>query len=90
MPMRSGLIRLFSDSAPPVAQQLRIRSPKPPRWVIYDPLVCHGAGGTKGAAQLNEATDSISGELKLQMGGKHLTFSQRVEPTRQGDCDLQC
>ena len=51
--------------------------------VIYDPLVCHGAGGKKGAAQLNEAADSISGELKIQMGGKHMTFSQRVAATRR-------
>jgi hypothetical protein len=64
--------------------------PSPRGGVIYDPLVCHGAGGMKGTAQLNEAADSILGELKIQMGGKHLTFSQRVEATRRGDCNLQC
>ncbi len=32
---------------------------------------------------MNEAADSISGELTIQMGGKHMTSSQRVEATRQ-------
>lgn len=53
----------------------------------YYPLICHGAGGMKGTALLNEDAGDISGELKIQMGGKNMTFSQRVTATRQGDCD---
>lgn len=55
--------------------------------VIHYPLICHGSGGMKGTALLNNEAGNFWGELRIQMGGKNMTFSQRITATRQGDCD---
>jgi hypothetical protein len=56
---------------------------------IYYPLVCDGSNGTTGTAQLHADVDGIKGVLEIKMGGKNMTFSQRIEAKRQGDCDSQ-
>jgi hypothetical protein len=54
---------------------------------IYYPLVCDGSNGTTGTAQLHADADRVKGVLQIKMGGKNMTFSQRIEAKRQGDCD---
>jgi uncharacterized protein DUF3617 len=54
---------------------------------IYYPLVCDGSSGTTGTAQLHADADRLDGVLQVKMGGKNMTFSQRIEAKRQGDCD---
>jgi hypothetical protein len=56
---------------------------------MYYPLICDGGQETTGAAELHTVADGIHGVLEIQMGGKNMTFSQRVEAMRQGDCDSQ-
>lgn len=56
---------------------------------IYYPLVCRSSQGPTGTAQLKVAAERVSGVLQIQMGGKNMTFSQRIEAKRQGDCDSQ-
>ncbi len=53
---------------------------------VYYPLVCHSSQAPTGTAQLSGDTERISGLLRIQMGGKNMTFSQRIEATRRGDC----
>jgi hypothetical protein len=54
---------------------------------IYYPLVCDGSNGTTGTAQLHADADRVKGVLQIKMGGKNMTFSQRIEAKRHGDCD---
>jgi hypothetical protein len=49
-------------------------------------LVCDSGQETTGTAQLNTVAGRIDGVLKIQMGGKNMTFSQRIEAKHQGDC----
>jgi hypothetical protein len=53
---------------------------------IYYPLVCQSSRGPTGTAQLNVGAERISGVLEIQMGGKNMTFSQRIQATRRGEC----
>jgi hypothetical protein len=40
-----------------------------------------------GAARLDGAGERIAGTLEVKMGGKNMTFFQRIEAVRQRDCD---
>lgn len=53
---------------------------------VYYPLTCRSSQAPTGAARLRETGDHVSGVLEIQMGGKNMTFSQRVEATRLGEC----
>jgi hypothetical protein len=55
----------------------------------YYPLVCDGTNGTTGTAQLQSNADRVAGVLAIQMGGKNMTFSQRIAAKRISDCDSQ-
>jgi hypothetical protein len=50
-------------------------------------LACASPQVATGAARLDAAPGRITGSLEIKMGGKNMTFSQRVEALRQGDCD---
>ena len=56
---------------------------------MYYRLVCDGGPETTGTAELHVVAHHVDGVLQIQMGGKNMTFSQRVEAMRQGDCDSQ-
>jgi hypothetical protein len=49
-------------------------------------LVCVNPQVASGTAQLDAAGEHIAGILEIKMGGKNMTFSQRIEALRQGDC----
>ena len=55
----------------------------------YYPLVCDGTNGTTGIAQLQGHADRVAGALAIQMGGKNMTFSQRIAARRISDCGSQ-
>jgi hypothetical protein len=50
-------------------------------------LVCADPQIASGAARLDSAGARIAGTLEVKMGGKNMTFSQRIEAVRQRDCD---
>jgi hypothetical protein len=50
-------------------------------------LVCQSPQVATGIARLNAAPGRITGILEIKMGGKNMTFSQRIEATRQGECE---
>ena len=52
-------------------------------------LACANAQVATGAARLDAAPGRITGSLEIKMGGKNMTFSQRIEALRQGDCASQ-
>jgi len=50
-------------------------------------LVCASPQVASGTARLDVAGERIAGILDVKMGGKNMTFSQRIEAVRQGDCE---
>ncbi len=51
-------------------------------------LVCKNPHVATGAARLDAGPGRITGILEVKMGGKNMTFSQRVDAARQGNCEL--
>jgi hypothetical protein len=49
-------------------------------------LVCDGSAGTTGSATWRVAEHVIRGKLDVQLGGKNMTFFQRVTGTLIGEC----
>jgi len=49
-------------------------------------LVCASPEVASGTARLDVAGERIAGILEVKMGGKNMTFSQRIEAVRQGGC----
>ena len=50
-------------------------------------LVCANPQVASGTAWLETAGERIAGTLEVKMGGKNMTFFQRIEAVRQRDCD---
>jgi hypothetical protein len=53
--------------------------------IIYD-LVCDTSAGTTGTATWHIAEHAIRGTLEVKLGGKNMTFFQRVTGTVVGEC----
>jgi hypothetical protein len=49
-------------------------------------LSCEGPHGTTGTARWQLGPNQIVGTLNVKLGGKNMTFSQRVIATRLGEC----
>jgi hypothetical protein len=49
-------------------------------------LVCDGGSGTTGAAHWEIERDRLAGRLDVKLGGKNMTFSQRITAGRRGPC----
>ncbi|GFE82834.1 hypothetical protein GCM10011487_48340 [Steroidobacter agaridevorans] len=49
-------------------------------------LVCHRASGTTGQATWHVEEHLIRGTLDVKLGGKNMTFSQRVTGRAMGQC----
>jgi hypothetical protein len=50
-------------------------------------LVCENPEVATGVARLATDAGRIVGTLEVKMGGKNMTFAQRIEATRQGECN---
>lgn len=50
-------------------------------------LVCASPQVATGSARLDEGPRHIAGLLEIKMGGKNMTFAQRIEAVRQGECE---
>ena len=49
-------------------------------------LVCRQPDVASGSAWLRSGADRFDGVLQVKMGGKNMTFEQRIRATRQGEC----
>jgi hypothetical protein len=52
-----------------------------------DRLVCASPEVATGSVRLDQAPGRVTGVLEVKMGGKNMTFAQRVEAVRLGDCE---
>ena len=50
-------------------------------------LVCATAEVATGSARLDQGPGRIAGILEIKMGGKNMTFAQRIEGARLGECE---
>ena len=50
-------------------------------------LNCQNTEAATGTAHINVHTDSIYGVLNIKMGGKNMTFTQRIKGNRLGICE---
>ena len=50
-------------------------------------LVCASPQVATGVARLDADPGRVAGVLEIKMGGKNMTFAQRVEAVRQGECE---
>jgi hypothetical protein len=50
-------------------------------------LACSGGHGTSGRARWRIDADRIDGTLEVRLGGKNMTFYQRIRGTRVGGCE---
>jgi hypothetical protein len=51
----------------------------------YD-LVCEGDHGTTGVATWELGARRLTGTLRVRLGGKNMTFEQRITATPHGEC----
>jgi hypothetical protein len=51
-------------------------------------LICEGGHGTTGTAQWHLAGDQFRGTLQVKLGGKNMTFYQRITAKPVGECAL--
>ena len=49
-------------------------------------LICEGGHGTTGTAQWHLGADKIRGTLNVKLGGKNMTFYQRITAKPLGEC----
>jgi len=49
-------------------------------------LVCASPQVATGTARLDAGPRRVVGVLEIKMGGKNMTFAQRIEAVRQGEC----
>jgi hypothetical protein len=52
-------------------------------------LNCHNPTVATGTARLQTRASVIVGELNVTMGGKNMTFSQRIQARWRGDCGIR-
>jgi hypothetical protein len=50
-------------------------------------LVCANPQVATGVARLEAGAGRVVGVLEIKMGGKNMTFAQRIEALRQGACE---
>jgi hypothetical protein len=53
---------------------------------IHYLLVCERPDAASGTAWLSPRPGRVVGILEVKMGGKNMTFAQRIEATRRGEC----
>lgn len=56
-----------------------------PDTISYS-LVCEGGHGTTGAAEWTVANGLVRGTLNVRLGGKNMTFFQRITARPLGEC----
>ena len=49
-------------------------------------LICEGGNGTTGTAQWLLGADQVTGRLDVKLGGKNMTFTQRITAKPVGEC----
>ncbi len=80
---------LFPVMRQPALNGCQFDFPKPVQDSIHYVLACESARVATGTLILEAKPPTVIGNLAIKMGGKNMTFAQRVVATRQGACDAK-
>jgi Protein of unknown function (DUF3617) len=72
----------------PALQGCRLGDPRRESDSLSYALSCNGNQGTRGTAHWTLDATTLRGVLEVRLGGKNMTFSQRVTATLIGTCPL--
>jgi hypothetical protein len=79
---------LFPILQHPSLEGCRLASARRRGDTIRYRLACASPQVATGDARLDAGPGRIAGVLEIKMGGKNMTFAQRVDAVRQGECEL--
>jgi hypothetical protein len=83
---RASLYTAFPILEHPALKGCRLIHPTRQEDLLYYDLSCEGTHGTTGQAIWRTDQQSIRGILHVKLGGKNMTFYQRVTAVYQGVC----
>jgi hypothetical protein len=83
---RASLYTAFPILEHPALKGCRLIHPTRMEDLLYYDLSCEGTHGTTGQAIWRTDQQSIRGILHVKLGGKNMTFYQRVTAVYQGVC----
>jgi len=83
---RAALFTAFPILAHPALQGCRLTNPAPQDDLVRYNLTCDGTHGTTGQAIWRIDGQQLRGTLNVKLGGKNMTFYQRITAVYQGSC----
>lgn len=83
---RHALFTAFPILTHPALKGCQLESPTSRGDLLSYALVCDGTHGTTGTAIWRVAPQRLRGTLHVKLGGKNMTFYQRITAVSQGEC----
>jgi hypothetical protein len=83
---RTALFTAFPILAHPSLKGCVLRNPTRRDDLVSYTLVCDGTHGTTGRAIWRIGARRLSGTLNIKLGGKNMTFYQRITAVSEGQC----
>jgi hypothetical protein len=83
---KDALFTAFPILEHPALAGCSLKYPVQHRDRVTYTLVCDGGHGTTGQAVWRLSEHQVRGTLNVKLGGKNMTFYQRITATSQGSC----
>jgi hypothetical protein len=83
---RSALFSAFPILTHPALKGCQLKNPTSENDLLRYVLVCDGNHGTTGAAIWHLGPQRLRGTLNVKLGGKNMTFYQRITAVSRGEC----
>jgi len=83
---RNALFTAFPILTHPALKGCQLASPSSRGDLVSYALVCDGNHGTTGAATWRVGSQRLRGTLNVKLGGKNMTFYQRITAVSHGQC----
>jgi hypothetical protein len=84
---RSDLATVFPVLKHPALQDCALRLQSENDNSVTYVLACTGSHGTTGSARWELGAHQLRGLLNVRLGGKNMTFYQRITATEAGQCE---
>jgi hypothetical protein len=85
---RADLATVFPVLTHPALQDCALRLQSEDDDSVTYVLACTGSHGTTGSAHWEVGAHQLHGTLNVRLGGKNMTFYQRVTAIEAGSCDV--
>jgi hypothetical protein len=83
---RDALFTAFPILEHPALAGCSLKDPVQRKDLVTYTLVCDGGHGTTGQAVWRLSEHHVRGTLNVKLGGKNMTFYQRITATSHGSC----